>query len=289
MTDPTAAAERVRRMNNGEDIRTIYDCRLAVDAVPNGQRDMVTLAQAYLAQQPTYAEQAAELAELREQLHAYEASGRIDAEIKAEVATTFEAWWKKQEAKSARYMVEFGCKDAFEAGAEAGRKIVGDELAELRANLAAIVSQLQRKLQPAGSPPPGNASMLAAWIIDEAHKELAELRAKLGAFQRLNDTPNDELSRRLVAAESQLAAFADPTPVDEAWLRERLGGTCCISGGSVLYKVPLATGIGEIRIDHEWTGEQVKQEIEVSVGGYVLLANPTRGQLAKLLSALGAT
>jgi len=63
--ETTAAAERVRRMNNGEDLRTIYDCRLAVDAVPNGQRDMVTLAQAYLAQQPTYADLARELAEAK--------------------------------------------------------------------------------------------------------------------------------------------------------------------------------------------------------------------------------
>lgn len=135
MTDIEQAAERVREAaERWEWYReTLGGSGNPYSSNPEQkQNDTRLLADAYLAQQPSYAAQAAEIAELRSELEAYRASDRIDFEIKAEIATTFDAWWKKMAEKSARYMVEFGCHDAFEAGAEAAREILRRQGKEVR-------------------------------------------------------------------------------------------------------------------------------------------------------------
>lgn len=68
--DTTAAAERVRRIKNGEE----YHCVYGIEPINYNRfkADEHTLADAYLAQSPAYEQQAAEIAELRAKVRSLE-------------------------------------------------------------------------------------------------------------------------------------------------------------------------------------------------------------------------
>jgi hypothetical protein len=202
MTDPTAAAERVMRVITGEPHQTVYDLCLG-DAMRMYAADWETMAAAYLSQQPTYAEQAAELAELRGKLAAAE-------EIESELRTIGE-------------YVGHSC----------------------------------------------DVSMVG--IDSRAIDYLVEVES------------------RADKAESQLAAFADTTLVDEAWCREKFGEPEYRYGGVNFNRIVINTS-GGLVIDADFNSEGTSL-ILVRNGRFAngLIENPTRGQLAKLLSALGAT
>ena len=51
-------------------------------------------------------------------------------------------------------------------------------------DLRLIISELQRKLQPGGSPPSGGPVMLAYWIIAETHARIHQLETRLEEMRR---------------------------------------------------------------------------------------------------------
>ncbi len=82
-------------------------------------------------------------------------------------------------AELATVKAERQADDAFYKLTVAQRDAAWKELEAVKAERDEIVGMIQRRLQPSGSPPPGDARTLVAWIIGMRVDELTQLEAEL--------------------------------------------------------------------------------------------------------------
>lgn len=198
MSDPNTAAERVREaIEKGDMLALAIQIVNSLDTFPpytieNLLADVVKAKTAGRVIEQAYAEQSAEIAAFRGAFGLAEKDRVVVPQNPVVGSLLIDRGkggdrirvWPSDEPKTDETEHEH---PAFRRGCNLVADRMKAEIAKLRAKLAAIISQLQRKLQPTGSPPPGDEEMLATWIID--------------------------------AARDKLAKYDDATPIDEAWLR----------------------------------------------------------------------